>query len=90
MIPDDLIPVVEAAALAGVHHRTLRQWIRAGKLAGYVRAGTRLFVSRSDVEALYRPRAIEKPVTLPPSAKALEVRRKHTHEVLRRAGFAGY
>ena len=54
-VPADLITPKEAAHLAGVHTTTLLAWVRAGKLRGYRRAGSRYLVSRADVLALITP-----------------------------------
>lgn len=47
----DLLDIRQAAALAGRDPETLRRWARAGRLQAS-RRGNRLFVDRSDVEAL--------------------------------------
>jgi hypothetical protein len=41
------------------------------------------------VLALFEPVVVER-VALPPTKRAVEARRRHTNEVLRRAGFKGF
>ncbi len=51
----ELIPLVDAAAMCGVHKITLRRWIAAGRLDAY-RVGPRLLRVRvADVQALAAP-----------------------------------
>lgn len=52
---DDLIPIGQAAALAGVAVETLRRWERDGKIAAVRTAGNQRRFRRSDVEALVAP-----------------------------------
>jgi excisionase family DNA binding protein len=85
-LPDDLLTPREAAKLARVSQATLYRWLQAGKMSSYDRLG-RLFVSRADVEAVYRPRRITKTPEPPPTPRARELRDRHTREVLERAGF---
>lgn len=48
-----LIPVVEAAARLGVHHKTVRRWISDGHLRGHKMLGDRrTFVDADAVEEL--------------------------------------
>ncbi|MEV6388908.1 hypothetical protein [Nocardia xishanensis] len=55
-LPDDLIPLREAAALAGgLHPRTIRRWISLDLLSGYRRGPRLLFVSKSELLASARP-----------------------------------
>jgi hypothetical protein len=85
-LPDDLIPLKDAVTLSRTCLVTLYRWCQRGKLPSYERLG-RLFVSRGDVLALFRPRAVAEPVSLPPSPVAVESRRRFTERVLREAGF---
>ncbi len=50
---DELLEVRHAAALVGRHPETVRRWIWSGRLHAR-RAGHRLLVARSDLEALVR------------------------------------
>jgi hypothetical protein len=51
----DLVPLMEAAARAGVNHQTLRRRINDGSLTAF-RFGPRLLkVSLVEVEALFKP-----------------------------------
>jgi excisionase family DNA binding protein len=57
-----VITVAEAAERLGVHDRTIRRWIREGKLKPYKLAGdTRRFVSVDEVEALREPQEYQPP-----------------------------
>jgi hypothetical protein len=77
VVPDDLLPVAEAAALVrsprpgrdGRHRTslgTLYRWIAEGRLRGYRRLGRWLMVSRGELLSLVaavpvRPRALARP-----------------------------
>lgn len=53
---EDLVTIPEAAEIAGVHDRTVRRWIAAGRLATYQsQIGLKKFVRRSQVEELKEP-----------------------------------
>jgi len=57
-----VIPVVEAAERLGVHERTLRRWIREGRLKPYrVMGDRRRFVSVDDIERLQEPQELPPP-----------------------------
>jgi predicted dehydrogenase len=57
--PEGWLPVKEAAAVVGLHHGTLRSYVRAGKVPGRHQPGPdgqqRLYVPLADVQALARP-----------------------------------
>ena len=54
-----VIPVAEAAERLGVHERTLRRWIREGRLKPYrVMGDRRRFVSVDDIERLQEPQEL--------------------------------
>ena len=56
-----VITVGEAADRLGVHDRTIRKWIREGRLKPYrVMGDRRRYVSADDVEALKEPRELER------------------------------
>lgn len=56
-----VISVEEAAQRLGVHERTIRRWIREGRLKPYrVMGDVRRFVAVDEVEALREPLPIEK------------------------------
>jgi len=63
-LPTDLpkvISVEEAAERLGVHERTIRRWIKEGRLKPYrVMGDVRRFVAVDEVEALREPQPIEK------------------------------
>jgi excisionase family DNA binding protein len=89
--PDDLISTTKAAAILRVQGRTVRGWVAAGKLAGWTLAGRRLLVSEADVKALLRPAPLKpRPALLPATARATAARKRHTTEILRRAGLLDY
>ncbi len=51
-----VITVVEAAERLGVHHTTIRRWIREGRLRAFrVPADNKRYVSADEVEALREP-----------------------------------
>lgn len=55
-LPTDLIPLREAAALAGgIHTKTVRRWISSELLRGYRRGPRLLYVSRSELLELAQP-----------------------------------
>jgi excisionase family DNA binding protein len=57
-----VIPVAEAAERLGVHEKTIRRWIRQGRLRPYQIAGDRRrFVDADAVEALREPTIFEPP-----------------------------
>lgn len=57
-----VIPVSEAAERLGVHERTLRRWIREGRLKPYrVMGDRRRFVSVDEIEALREPQELPPP-----------------------------
>ena len=57
-----VIPVAEAAERLGVHERTIRRWIREGRLKPYrVMGDRRRFVAVDEVEALREPRPLDQP-----------------------------
>ncbi len=63
-LPTDLpkvISVKEAAERLGVHERTIRRWIKEGRLEPYrVMGDVRRFVAVDEVEALREPLRVEK------------------------------
>jgi excisionase family DNA binding protein len=59
-----VIPVEEAAERLNVHERTIRRWIKQGRLKPYrVMGDVRRFVAVDEVEALREPIPVEIPVT---------------------------
>lgn len=57
-----VITVMEAAERLGVHHSTIRRWIRAGRLRPYKLMGdTRRYVSTEEVKALREPQLLRPP-----------------------------
>ncbi|HEY2238869.1 MAG TPA: excisionase family DNA-binding protein [Streptosporangiaceae bacterium] len=52
----------EAAEYAGVHHCTIRRWIRQGKLTGYRVGDWLLRVDLDDVDKLITPVAPAQPM----------------------------
>ena len=56
-----VITVAEAAERLGVHDRTVRKWIREGRLKPYrVMGDRRRYVSADEVEALKEPRELDR------------------------------
>ena len=55
LIPEDLIPASTASALVQVDAKTIKNWIRAGELRGWLVNGRHYRVSRSEVLSLVRP-----------------------------------
>ena len=49
------IPVIDGAYRIGISDKTLRQWIREGKITGYRVGDKLLMVDVDEVEALARP-----------------------------------
>jgi excisionase family DNA binding protein len=87
--PEDLITPRQAAKLLHCHIATVYRYVLQGKLPCWRRAQCHHLVSRRDVLALFEPVVVER-VALPPTKRAVEARRRHTNEVLRRAGFKGF
>ncbi|MBV8913105.1 MAG: helix-turn-helix domain-containing protein [Acetobacteraceae bacterium] len=55
-----MITVAEAAERLGVHDRTIRKWIREGRLKPYrVMGDRRRYVSADEVEALKEPQELD-------------------------------
>lgn len=58
-MPDmELIPLAEAARRMGVSDKTIRRWIKRGRLAGFRRGDAtrgQLFVSPDDLDAQIQP-----------------------------------
>ncbi len=53
---DNLIPIPEAAEIAGVHERTIRRWLAEGKLQSFqTGVGLKKYIRRADVERLRVP-----------------------------------
>ncbi len=73
-LPDDLITPRQAARLLGVHPATVYRYLRVGRLACWVRAGTRKFVSQAAVRGLFTPPAV---APLPSHAEAVAALRKN-------------
>ncbi|WP_194819307.1 helix-turn-helix domain-containing protein [Nocardia sp. XZ_19_385] len=55
--PEDLISVKTAATLLGVDSNTIKNWIKAGQLQGWLLNGRMWRVERDAVIALVRPAA---------------------------------
>ena len=54
-----VITVAEAAERLGVHHMTIRRWIREGKLRAFrVPGDVRRYVDADEVEALREPQEL--------------------------------
>lgn len=56
--PNRPIRASEAARRAGVSDKTIRDWIRTGKLPGYRYGGGRVFVDLDDLEGMLTFRRI--------------------------------
>ena len=70
------MPVEEAAASLNVHERTIRRWIKQGRLKPYrVMGDVRRFVAVDEVEALKEPIAVEA-ADKPPAIKTRARRKK--------------
>ncbi|MGY1946175.1 helix-turn-helix domain-containing protein [Nocardia asiatica] len=54
-VPEDLITVRTAASLVDVDAKTIKNWIKAGDLQGWLVNGRRWRVRRTAVLALVRP-----------------------------------
>lgn len=55
-----VIPVAQAAKRLGVHERTIRRWIKEGRLKPYrVLGDVRRFVAADEVEALREPQPLD-------------------------------
>lgn len=52
---DEMMPLDEAAVRYGVSVRTLRRWIRNGRVPGYRFGQRQLRVKRKDLDAQVRP-----------------------------------
>jgi len=57
-MPEDAVPIREAAKIIGVYHLTIHRWVTEGlaggvKLRKYYRGG-RVYISPSDVEAFFQ------------------------------------
>ena len=61
MAGKNLITVRDAAALTGMAERTIRKWIRSGKLRACKVGGTAVRMRRQDVENLIQGVGIEEP-----------------------------
>lgn len=55
--PEELISVKAAASLVGVDAKTIKNWIKAGHLEGWLLNGRMWRVKRDAVVALVRPAA---------------------------------
>ena len=54
-----VITVAEAAERLGVHHMTIRRWIREGKLRAFrIPGDVRRFVDADEIEALREPQEL--------------------------------
>lgn len=59
-LPDNLVTIKDAAAQIGVHPRTIRRWITAGRISGW-RLGPRMMrVNLSEVLAQIQPHDVER------------------------------
>ncbi|OXR40253.1 hypothetical protein B7C42_07678 [Nocardia cerradoensis] len=55
LVPEDLIPASTAASLVQVDPKTIKNWIKAGELRGWLVNGHHYRVRRSEVLGLVRP-----------------------------------
>ncbi|MGW0640431.1 helix-turn-helix domain-containing protein [Nocardia salmonicida] len=55
LIPEDLIPASTAAALVHVDAKTIKNWIKAGDLRGWLLNGRHYRVRRSELLSLVQP-----------------------------------
>lgn len=53
-VPADLMRLGDAAKQFGVSARTIREWIRTGKIAKYVQGGYWVYVSAGEIARLRR------------------------------------
>jgi excisionase family DNA binding protein len=53
-----VITVAEAAERLGVHHMTIRRWIREGRLRAFRVGDVRRYVDAEEVEALREPQEL--------------------------------
>jgi hypothetical protein len=88
----DMIPVPQAAELAGCHPKTLHRAIERGELAARQRssrAGRRKFVARADLLAwAYGEPVADEPARARPAAAAAKARRRPTLAAEARAAAA--
>lgn len=55
VVPDDLIPASTAASLVHVDAKTIKNWVKAGELRGWLVNGRHYRVRRSEVLGLVQP-----------------------------------
>ncbi|WP_405140406.1 excisionase family DNA-binding protein [Nocardia sp. NBC_01388] len=55
LVPEDLIPASAAASLVHVDAKTIKNWIKAGELRGWLVNGRHYRVRRSEVLSLVQP-----------------------------------
>jgi excisionase family DNA binding protein len=53
-LPGDLLRIKEAAERFGISARTVREWLRLGRIHKYVQAGHWVYVSAGEIERLRR------------------------------------
>jgi len=58
LVPEDLIPASTAASLVQVDAKTIKNWIKAGELRGWLVNGRHYRVRRSEVLSLVQPVAL--------------------------------
>jgi excisionase family DNA binding protein len=89
-VPDDLITTRQAARILRADPMTVRRWVLRGRLRGWRRGGGQYLVSERDVRAQLVPARRQAAEVAPVSPRAQAARDRHTAEVLRKAGYAGY
>ncbi len=87
--PVDLITPAAAATILRLQVRTLRGWVRAGKLPGW-RIGTRVLVSEADVRACIRPVPLRPRPVVPVSERARAATDRNTMKILEKYGLGAY
>ncbi len=81
IVSDQLYSAEEAAAILGLQVRTVRNYVRDGRLAG-ARIGKQYRISRSDLEAFTRGDMGEADRTLPPVPVRAPTRRLEVSSVI--------
>ena len=82
-IPTDLLTPIEAAKLLGTSSRSVRNWIRFGRLPAF-RIGGRLRICRADALAMFQ--RVKTPGPMLPTKAESEARARWVDETLKSAG----